>query len=463
MSALNAVYDRLPSSLQGWAVTTKGFLNRRTRYGSEFDKIFPDMLRQQWASEEFWKSLQYDRLRSIVRDARANVPYYASVIDTESLRAPTLDQLLAELPLLPKHTLRENPGEFRHSNMDKMRTVNFSTSGTTGAPLTITHSVEAFSTIWAAMVRFWRIAGIDRGDRRLSFTGNRIVTEGGGRGPFGRYDRVNNRLLMSSYHLGTKTVDRYLDEIERFRPAFIDGYPSAISFCARNAQTSGRSIPITACFPTAETLFADQRKVIETGFQTRVYNQYGSAEGVALITECPSGRLHVNPEVGVVEVLNADGSKTAPGEIGDMVLTTLSNRAMPLLRYQIGDRAVAVDASDRCPCGRNMPLIGDIVGRQDDVVITSDGRRIGMLSYNVFKWTKGIKESQIIQKTPAHFEIRIVPGPGFDSEQSEVAVRALKERVGEDVSVSVTTVDRLERSANGKLRAVISEVVNDIA
>jgi phenylacetate-CoA ligase len=165
----------------------------------------------------------------------------------------------------------------------------------------------------------------------------------------------------------------------------------------------------------------------------------------------------VNPEVGTLEVLRDDGTEASPGEVGWVVLTTLLNHAMPLLRYRIGDMAAAAPPG-RCACGRQMPVVGGIAGRQDDVVVTRDGRRIGMLSFNVFKWTTGIAASQIVQETVDHFVLKLVPGEGYDSRQAEVAVAALRERVGADVRVDVQVVDDLPRGANGKFRAVVSRV-----
>ncbi|HST60832.1 MAG TPA: hypothetical protein VLK84_19175 [Longimicrobium sp.] len=454
MGLNEAVYARLPAPLQDGAVTARGWMNRRHRYGATFRDAVDRLMAGQWRTAAEWEALQREGVAAMVEYARRNVPYYASV-PVPDPRAP-LAEMMASLPLLPKPTLRGDPAAFRSRELDRMRTVTSRTSGTTGAPLVMHHTVEAHAVLWAGMDRFWRAGGVRWGDRRLSFTGNRVVADEAP-GAFGRMDRANARLLMSVYHLGERTVDRYLDEIERFGPAFVDGYPSALLVCARRLVETGRELRVTACFPTAETLSADDRATLEAGFRTRVYNQYGSAEGASLVTECPAGSLHVNPEVGVVEVLREDGTAAAPGEEGWLVLTSLLNRAMPLIRYRIGDLARAGEPG-RCACGREMPRISELSGRQDDVVVTRDGRRIGMLSFNVFKWTTGIAASQIVQESVDHFVLKLVPGEGYDAGQAQVAVNALHERVGADVRVDVQVVDDLPRGANGKLRAVVSKV-----
>lgn len=454
MGLNEAVYARLPAALQEGAVTARGWMNRRHRYGTHFRQAVEGLMAGQWRTAAEWDDLQRRGVAAIVDYARRNVPYYAD-FPAPDPRAP-LAEMMAALPLLPKPVLRGDPAAFRSREMERMDTVSFRTSGTTGAPLVMYHTHEAHAVLWAAMDRFWRASGVRWGDRRLSFTGNRVVP---GESPrsFSRLDRANARLMMSVYHLGTRTVDAYLDEMERFGPAFVDGYPSALLVCARRLLETGRELRVTACFPTAETLSDDDRATLQAGFRTRVYNQYGSAEGAALVTECPAGSLHVNPEIGVVEVVREDGTPAAPGEEGWLVLTTLLNRAMPLVRYRIGDLARAGEPGP-CACGREMPRISGLSGRQDDVVVTRDGRRIGMLSFNVFKWTTGISASQIVQESVDHFVLRLVPDEGYDPSQAQVAVDALRERVGHDVRVEVQVVDDLPRGANGKLRAVISKV-----
>jgi phenylacetate-CoA ligase len=454
MSLLQTIYDRIPPPLQNAMVSARGLQNARARYGREFRQALDGMMAGQWRHADEWEALQRERLAALLDYARRNVPWYSDLPRPPA--GASVAEMLRALPVLAKASVRADPRAFHSRELSRLSVVRFRTSGTTGAPLEMVHTHHAHATLWAGMERFWRAAGVRSGDRRLSFTGNPVVP-GSGRGPYGRVDRANARMLMSVYHLGERTVDRYLDEIEKFAPAFLDGYPSALLVVARRLVQTGRRLRVVACFPTAETLSAEDRAVLEAGFGTRVYNQYGSAEGAALVTECPAGALHVNPEVGTVEVVRDDGTPAPAGEVGWLVLTTLLNHAMPLVRYRIGDMAAAAPPG-RCACGRQMPVVAEIAGRQDDVVVTRDGRRIGMLSFNVFKWTTGIAASQIVQETVDHFVLKLVPGDGYEPGQAEVAVAALRQRVGADVRVDVQVLDDLPRGANGKLRAVVSRV-----
>ncbi|MDZ5810526.1 hypothetical protein U4E84_04065 [Halorubrum sp. AD140] len=258
--------------------------------------------------------------------------------------------------------------------------------------------------------------------------------------------------------MGDETVDEYLDQIKEFEPEFIDGYPSSIRYCAQRAIETGRDIEIPACFPTAEMLREEDREIIEEGLSTKVYNQYGSTESAAIVTECSSGQMHVNPEIGIVEVLDENGETVSEGEVGELVLTALNNRAMPLIRYRIGDMARGPPSYRECECGREMQIIKEIIGRQDEVVVTEDGRRVPMLSYNIFKYTENVDESRIVQEAVDEFVLQIVPADGYTDEQAQIAIKKLRDRVGKDVNVEVQTLDSIPRTDAGKFRAVVSNV-----
>jgi phenylacetate-CoA ligase len=264
---------------------------------------------------------------------------------------------------------------------------------------------------------------------------------------------------MSSYHLGPATVDQYLDEIEEFAPHFIDGYPSSIVFCAKGALDAGRDIRIPACFPTAETLRPNDRNLIEEAFSTKVFNQYGSAESASLVTECVCGRLHVNPDIGIVEVVDEEGYPVSGDEVGELVLTGLNNRAMPLIRYQIGDLARGKPRYVECDCGWETPVISELIGREDEMIITTDGRRIPMLSYNVFKYVDHVEKSQIVQDEIGKIKVKVVPKHGYDRKEESLIEEKIKEAITDrKTQIEVVKIEGISKTSSGKFRAVVCNV-----
>jgi len=179
------------------------------------------------------------------------------------------------------------------------------------------------------------------------------------------------------------------------------------------------------------------------------------AEIVTAGGECEYGRMHLWPEVGVVEVITPDGAAAAAGAIGDLVCTGLVNGDMPLIRYRLGDRGrLGAAAGGDCPCGRQLPVLAEVEGRCDDVVITPTGRRLGRLD-PVFKGGLPIREAQIIQETPERLRVLVVPTDGFGPAAAGEIRNRLQARLEPGMVVVVVAVVAIPRTANGKFRAVV--------
>lgn len=105
------------------------------------------------------------------------------------------------------------------------------------------------------------------------------------------------------------------------------------------------------------------------------------------------GQIHINPLVGILEILNESDRPTEPGELGRVVVTGLVTKSMPLIRYEIGDYTVSTGYASDCRCGLDWPTIGRVEGRTGNLVRTRDDRQIGMLGYGVLKDLNGVQES----------------------------------------------------------------------
>jgi phenylacetate-CoA ligase len=203
----------------------------------------------------------------------------------------------------------------------------------------------------------------------------------------------------------------------------------------------------------AEPLLDYQRQAIGEVFRCPVRETYGMAEIVAAAGECGADRLHLWPEVGFVEVLREEPDAHAPG---DLVATSLLNADMPLVRYRLGDRAVLPGDTETCGCGRTLPLLAGLAGRTDDLVYTSDGRRVGRLD-PVFKARLPVREAQIIQEAIGTVRVLYAPAPEFTGETGRQIAERIQERLGA-VEIVLERVDSVPRERNGKFRAVVCRV-----
>jgi phenylacetate-CoA ligase len=162
-------------------------------------------------------------------------------------------------------------------------------------------------------------------------------------------------------------------------------------------------------------------------------------------------------EYGVAEVTDAAGQPLPNGQVGKLVGTSLHNLAMPLIRYVTNDMSALKTAG--CSCGRALELMDDVTTKAEDVLTLRDGRLISpSVLTHPFKPLDSIEGSQIVQTALDHIVVKIVRGPGYTPAHEQHLVTELKARLGEDVRVDLEMVDRLEPSANGKFKWVVSHV-----
>ncbi|MGQ9518412.1 MAG: hypothetical protein ACUVT1_14200, partial [Anaerolineae bacterium] len=197
--------------------------------------------------------------------------------------------------------------------------------------------------------------------------------------------------------------------------------------------------------------------VLTRVFGCHVVETYGQAERVCAASECETGHMHLWPEAGLVEILDEGNLEVKPGDTGRLIATGLLNQDMPLIRYEVGDMvSKPADGEKPCACGRRLPRLGTVLGRNDDVIRTSDGRKIVQID-TIYDPAFHIRESQIIQDELDLFRIKVVPAEGW-SEKDAVGLRqALQARVGK-VQVDIEVVENIERTWAGKFRIIVSRV-----
>jgi phenylacetate-CoA ligase len=210
---------------------------------------------------------------------------------------------------------------------------------------------------------------------------------------------------------------------------------------------------------SSEKLTAEMKSVLKSAFRARAYEEYGAVENCMLATECEKGSLHVSPDFGVIEIVDDEGRAVRPGTIGRVLCTSLLNNVQPLIRYEIGD--LAMWSRDSCACGRDqLPVLKEVVGRLEDVVIGRDGRQM-VRFHGIYLGLPNILEGQVIQKSLDQFCVRVVVRPEFGHREEEVIRRRFDERLGA-VDVQIERVANLLRTDRGKFRAVICNLPPEI-
>lgn len=452
------IYHHLPSPLRSVAASMRGLYLWSWRYGLDTDRLVQEAIeRELWAPDQ-WQTWQEERLRLVLHRAATQVPYYRNQWAARRRSGDKASwEYLENWPILEKDVVRENARALVADDCDVRKMFHEQTSGSTGKPLSLWGSLQTVRTMaaWSeARIRYWN--GVSRHNRWAMIAGQLVTPVSQRKPPFWVWNQGLNQLYMSSYHLAPDLMGSYLDALSRYRVTYLYGYSSSLYALAKTALELERNdLRMAVALTSAEPLYEYQKEVIGKAFNCPVRETYGMAEMVAMASECREGRLHLWPEVGWVEVMQ-DGLAVSYGAPGELVCTGLLNADMPLIRYRIGDRGILSDSSEKCQCGRTLPVMGSVEGRISDVLYTKDGRRVSRFG-QVFNGDLAIREAQIVQESLDCVRVKFVPTPAFSSHHEDVIVQRVKERMG-DIEVVMEPMTEIPRGANGKFRAVVCKL-----
>jgi phenylacetate-CoA ligase len=458
-----ALYNLAPVWGQNMILTGYSTLLDRERYGGRFGEFRDLLAKAEWFSASELEVYQDERLRAIVKHAYETVPFYRRRFDECKLKPSDIRGHgdLPKVPLLTREDVRTHFDELRSCDVSRGSMPTGHTSGTTGTPLTVGYDSDTIWMAYAALDRHYRWAGsrlARDGDRIAVARGNVIVPLEQKGPPFWRMNRRQNQMLLSSFHLSKQNLPAYFDALARFKPALIDGYPSTLYVLAKFLQSRGETFPLRAAITSSETLYDFQRQAIEERFVCRVFDYYALAERVVFSSECERHEgHHLAMEYGVAEVADRQGYPVPLGAVGKLIGTSLHNMAMPLIRYVTNDMTSLREK--RCSCGRGLKIMDDVTTKAEDVLTLKDGRLISpSVLTHPFKPLDCIEGSQIVQTDYRTVIVRLIPGPTYTQEHTRHLISELKTRLGQDVTVEVQMVDRLEPAANGKFKWVTSHV-----
>lgn len=444
------VYFSSPIWLQNVLVSAMGYKLYRKRYTGSYHEIRELVARSRaWSAPER-DAYQSERLHALVRHCHQHIPYYQALFAEHGLHPNDITQVsdLRKLPILTKKTLQQNGTAFRLAGSKPFMIQH--TSGSTGTPLALHVNERTYKMAMALLVDHEEFHGIPFGARRATFAGRMLKQAEDMTPPFSRYNRAENQRLYSSYHLNDKTFPYYRDELNRFRPQEIIGYPSAIADLAGQYQQANckPDFQVTAIITNSETLLAWQRERIESVFNCKVRDYYGTAEYVTFAGQDRDGLYQVNPAIGITEVIG----DTENASSGKVVATTLTNDLMPLLRYEIGDTAT-IPPADTDSVRQDTFIT--VNGRVDDYIRTADGRLIGRIDH-IFKGLEGIHEAQVVQDSLTHCTIKVVTQVPPDQFDKAKLLENMRFRTGDSMNISVEFVPAIPRGANGKFKSVVS-------
>jgi len=433
------------------------------REGSHHLEYLHDLRETQYDPPEVIRARQLRALQAQLRHAYATVPYYRAAWSAAGVHPDDVTSFadFEAFPILTKADLRRHERSLVSSlyDIEKLRVKR--TSGSTGVPLTIYIDEPAVQWKTACTIRSDEWSSWRLGQRVAKVWGNPEYRH------FGFKGRLRNYFLDRAVYLDTLDLtDTRLAEfaaaIRRHRPGLIFGHAHSLYLLACYLKKRGlNDVRPNGIISTAMLLHDWQRAVIEKVFNRKVTNRYGCEEVSLIACECEEHNgLHVNADSVYTEV-PANPDRQGGGGPGKLLVTDLTNRAMPLIRYQIGD--VVVPSERVCPCGRGLPLIERIEGREADYVLTPAGRLISGISLteNFALHIPGTAQVQIVQESLTELVIRIVPDDAFDDESKRKIAALVDATFGGGVRHEIELVDSIPQEPSGKYRFCISKVARE--
>src|SRR5581483_1906808 len=303
-SLLLRIYHRLPPGGKSLAASLHGRRLRSWRYGPETERLIAEACEREYWSAARWRAWQEERLAYILHRAATRVPYYREYWSQRRRKGDSASwERLENWPVLEKRAVRSNPEAFRSedSNLRDLRIEH--TSGTSGTPLPVWWSRSTTRNWFALLETRWRLwNGVSRHDRWGILGGQLVTPLRRQHPPFWIWNAPMRQLYLSSFHLSPRYVAAYLKAIRSYEIQYLIGYSSSLHLLAREILRFGNPAPLMkVAITNAEPLLDLQQAKISKAFGCPVRQTYGMAEAVAAASECEHRRMHLWPEVGILE------------------------------------------------------------------------------------------------------------------------------------------------------------------
>ena len=396
----------------------------------------------QWKSAKEIERIQERKLKALFAYASENVPYYRKTLNGISVNS--LEDL-AQIPILNKTDVQREPESFLSRMYDKKSLVAAHTSGSTGTPLPVYHSKAESAYGLAFECHHLLEAGASPFDLQARVTYYRSEP-----------DLLQKLGIFRCVYLNVQDSEQnLLDKLAKIKPSVLCTNASVLYSLARLNDTRG--LKMKRVLSSAEVLLPQRKAIIERSFGCPVFDRYGCMETSWIAFQCEKGSMHVHSDHMIVEIVDDEGKPVPRGKAGNLIITPLWQRAMPFIRYAIGDRA---SFGPGCACGRGLQTLANLEGRSDDFIVLPSGRMRSARSINLMDDVEGLSAYQIIQEEKDRFVFRFVSsGSGIDEKTKiEISRRIRHGCLDEPVKVEFEEASKIERGHSGKIRAVISKV-----
>jgi phenylacetate-CoA ligase len=436
-----------------------------TPYGQQLRAFTERLEESQWWSAEVLQRHQLGGLQRLLAHAHETVPFYREHLAAAGYRQgqAITPEFWRRLPILRRADLQEQGDALKSTAIPPEHgdTFRLGTSGSTGRPVSVWRSrlqalmVEAIvlrKLLWHGCDFRLKYGAVMRDPGSAAPAAGRRYANWGP--PAGLVYETGPAVLIDK----DASTAEIADWLRRETPDYLRTTPAVMRDLCFHFIDQGLDVPrLRGIQCSAEIVGPDLRMLVRRVFGLGVFASYGAREVGTIAVQCPEHEhYHAQAETLLVEVLDDEGHPCRPGETGTVVLTALQGYASPLLRYEIGDRAVV---GVPCPCGRPHPVLTQIVGRTRDAVVLPSGELRHCYTMGLAFWQfADLRQFQIIQRSLDDIEVKLVARRRLTPEVEAEVARRVKAATGEHFAVALTYHDAIPPTAGGKFQDFLCEV-----
>jgi phenylacetate-CoA ligase len=419
-------------------------------FGSRYISNLKRLRKLVYSDEEYLKQHQSVLLKKVLEQATVRAPYYSNL---KIERAHNPVDWLKKFPILTKDTIRTQ-GQALWTLPLTEHIIKNQTSGSTGLQTTVFVTKKEQSYYRAAQTLWWEWAGYRIGTPILQT----------GQATSRTFEKRIKDLFFKTYYLFAFGIDAGQAKKaflwSNNKNAFLGGYASSLYVLSEIAEKEAVKITFKSAVSWGDKLFDHYRKNVERVFNCKIYETYGAGEGLMIAAQKDLQWMYIMSPCVYLEIVDDLGNEVPDGEMGHVVVTSLTAFAMPLIRYKLGDLAIKLPR-ELYPQNRSLqlPLLQKVIGRDTDLVVTPRGKKLIVHSFTgIFEYFPQIKQFCVIQEYVEGVLIQYIPGDQFDlSILLEIQNRILS-LLNEPFDLKFEQVSYIPVTKSGKPQLIISKL-----
>lgn len=446
-------YEEIPTPILNMIGAVGNQFGYGLRYGKSFSKVYEELRKTEFFSEEELDNIVKEKLIEQIKYAYKYVPYYRENYNENDVK--TMDSLsdIERFPFIDKEIVKSNEDQFISDKFKKSELIQKKTSGSTGMPLAIYMNKDTTLKEWAFVVHIWERIGFTSKSSRILMREIEDKNKG-----ICYFDGLKNELRIDISNMTPENMEIYCKAIERYKPDYIHGYPSATLQLCKFIEKRGIKHQFKGVLPSSEGMSKEEVNYIKRVLNCPCLSFYGHTERLVMAGQCECSECyHVEPLYGYCELIDKNGEVIREeGKTGEIVATGFCNTWMPLIRYKTGD--LAEWSLKKCSCGRNYKLLKKLEGRTTEYLVDCNNNKISLTAFRYSFYEQHVNSFQFYQDEPGKVFVRIIPEEDFTELDKRNILKTLEEDCDSQIEFCIEKVKSISKKKSGKRELIIQKL-----